>query len=322
MANKKVLQTYMGRVHKLAHNPNVMSDGAFTRLMESLLWKENPDDPEDKHSGLDFLAAKNFIIWMVPEELPKGRVWPFEGQEGKMVMLGGNWRYEALLQLGYDRIPDEWVKVAKYSDGKWWTPAAAERFILIDNSPEGISGENNFDELIKRFDEECMRAVGIDFAGAPIEWAVEKSESTEDKVEQGEHGEQDQKLSDFIKRREDSRGNLEEMLDMGFYTVTVFETHDQKMEYLQYLREKYGVEANREVFVNGFQMAAALGKKIEYSGLKFPESKPSAALQEMAMDGTREGWEASGGDLPEAATAEEEADSEKMDDGSGIDGVI
>ena len=93
------------------------------------------------------------------------------------------------------------------------------------------------------------------------------------------------------------------------------------MEYLEFLREKYGVEANREVFVNGFKMAEALGKKIEYSGLKFPTSKPSAALQEMAMDGTEFGWETNGGEMPEGTEPDEEEEG-KVEDGSGIDGVI
>ena len=73
---------------------------------------------------------------------------------------------------------------------------------------------------------------------------------------------------------------------------------------------------------NGFQMAEALGKKIEYSGLKFSTSKPSAVLQEMAMDGTAEGWEKDSGAMPEGTQPDEETDEEKMDDGSGIDGVI
>ena len=82
------------------------------------------------------------------------------------------------------------------------------------------------------------------------------------------------------------------------------------------------MEANRDIFLNGFQMAEALGKKIEYSGLKFPTSKPSAALQAMAMDGTEAGWEKGSGEMPEGTSAEEETDEEKMDDGSGIDGVM
>ena len=65
-----------------------------------------------------------------------------------------------------------------------------------------------------------------------------------------------------------------------------------------------------------------MGKKIEYSGLKFPEAKPSRILQEMAMDGSVEGWEKKSDEKPEGTEAEEEEGDEKLDDGSGIDGVI
>lgn len=314
---KKVLETYLGRVYKLAHNPRQMSDGAFTKLVESLMRK----DGDEQHGDIEFLGAKRIVVWLVPNHLPEGREWPFSGQEGKMVVLGGNQRYDALIQLKYDRIPDEWITAGRYADGKWWSPEAAERFILLDNNPEGISGETDYDELIKRFNEECLKAVGMDFAPADLDFQYRMSEPVEDEVEQGENGEQDQELHDFIQRRENSRGNVGEMLDCGFYCVTVFETHAQKMEYLEFLREKYGIEANREVFINGFMMAEAQGKKIEYSGLKFPEGKPSAALQEMAMDGTAEGWEKGSEALPEGTSAEED-ETEKVEDGSGIDGII
>lgn len=316
MSGKRVLDTYMGKVHRLSHNPNVMGDGAFTRLMESLMWKESPDA---EHSGLDFLSAKGFVVWRVPEELPEGREWPFSGQEGKLVLLGGNWRYEALVRLGYEKIPDEWVKVAKYGDGSWWSVRAAERFILIDNSPEGMSGENDFEELLKRFDEECLKGVGIDYADAPDEWVEERRRDVEEDVECGEHGEMDAKLQDFKRRREESRGNLEEILDMGFYLVVPFETHAQKMEFLEFLGERHGLAANRDVFLNGFALAEAMGKKIEYSGLKFPNAKPVAALQEMAYDGTAEGWEVGADKRPEGETEDE---GEKVEDGSGLDGVM
>ena len=315
----KILTTYLGKVHKLSNNPRVISDGAFTMLVESLMRKDR-----EGNGDIELLGLNNLIVWMVPSELPEewAKDVPWEGQEGKLVMLSGNQRYDALVAMGYDRIPDEWLKPAKYKDGRWITPEHAERTILLLNSPEGVSGETDYEKLVKKFHEECLRAVGMDFSQTPLEFQERTAEPVEDEVEQGEHGEQDQELTDFIKRREDSRGLVEEMLDMGFYTVTVFETHDQKMEYLKFLQEKYGVEANRDIFVNGFQMAAALGKKIEYSGLKFPASKPSAALQEMAMDGTEEGWEKDSGNVPEGANFDEETDEEKMDDGSGIDGVI
>ena len=315
---KKILTTYLGKVHKLSNNPREITDGAFTKLVESLMRKDS-----EGNDDIELLMANRLVVWMVPTELPGDRSdWPWEGQEGKLVMLSGNQRYDALVEMGYDKIPDRWVTPGKYADGRWWSPEHAERAILLFNSPEGVSGETDYEKLVRKFNEECLRAVGMDFAQTPMEFQERTAEKTEDEVEQGEHGEQDQELSDFIKRREDSRGLCEEMLDMGFYTVTVFETHDQKMEYLKFIQEKFGVEANRDVFLNGFKIAAALGKKIEYSGLKFPTSKPSAILQEMAMDGTAEGWERREGEMPEGTSPEEETDEEKMDDGSGIDGVM
>ena len=315
--SRRILTTYLGKLHKLSNNPRQISDGAFTMLMESLLRKDGGGKGD-----IEMLRANPIVVWMVPSELPEERDdWPWEGQEGKLVVLSGNQRYDALVEMGYEKIPEEWLAVGKYSDGSWWSPEHAERFILLANSPEGVSGETDYDKLVAKFDAECLKAVGMDFAQTPIDFQEKMAVPVEDEVEQGEHGEQDQELTDFIKRREDSRGNLEEMLDMGFYSVVVFETHDQKMEFLEFLKEKYGVEANRDVFINGFRMADALGKKIEYSGLKFPESKPSKALQEMAMDGSEFGWETNSGEMPEGTDADEE-DGEKVEDGSGIDGVI
>lgn len=310
--------TYLGKVNKLSNNPRTISNGAFTMLCESLLRKD-----QEGNGDIEMLRANPLVVWLVPDNLPSEREdWPWEGQEGKLVMLSGNQRYDALVEMGYEKIPDEWIVPGKYSNGKWWTPEHAERFILLANSPEGVSGETDYVKLVAKFNEECLKSVGMDFAQTPMEFQDRMAEPVEDEVEQGEHGEMDQELHDFIQRRENSRGNLEEILDMGFYTVTVFETHDQKMEYLKYLWEKYGVGSNRDIFINGFQMAKALGKEIEYSGLKFPEAKPSAALQERAMDGTGDGWEVAGGELPVGTTAEEEQGDEKLDDGSGIDGVI
>ena len=315
---RRTLTTYLGKVHKLSQNPRTITDGSFTLLMESLLRKD-----KGGHGDIEMLRANPITVWMVPMELPGERKdWPWEGQEGKLVVLSGNQRYDALVEMGYEKIPDEWLAVGKYADGNWWSPEHAERFILLANSPEGVSGETDYEKLVAKFNEECLKAVGMDFSQTPMEFQERMAESVEDEVEQGEHGEMDQDLHDFIQRRETSRGNVEEMLDVGFYTVTVFETHAQKMEWLEFLKEKYGLEANREVFLNGFKVAEAMGKKIEYSGLKFPEAKPSRILQEMAMDGSVEGWEKKSDEKPEGTEAEEEEGDEKLDDGSGIDGVI
>ena len=305
---KRILTTYLGKVHKLSNNPREISDGAFTKLVESLMRKDS-----EGNDDIELLMANRLVVWKVPDEEPEGREeWPWEGQEGKLVMLSGNQRYDALVEMGYEQIPDRWVMPAKYADGRWWSPEHAERAILLFNSPEGVSGETDYEKLVKKFNEECLRCVGMDFARAPLEFQERVSAGVEDEVEQGENGEQDQELTDFIKRREDSRGQMAEMMDLGFYTVTVFETHEQKMEYLKYIHERFGVSANRDVFINGFEMADALGKKIEYSGLKFPVPKPNAVLQEMAYDGSEEGWEKDSGAKPEGEDGEgEEYESEE-----------
>jgi len=315
---RRTLSTYLGKLHKLSNNPRTITDGSFTMLMESLLRKDGGGKGD-----IEMLRANPIVVWMVPSVLPEGREdWPWEGQEGKLVVLSGNQRYDALVEMGYEKIPDEWLAVGKYADGEWWSPEHAERFILLANSPEGVSGETDYDKLVKKFDEECLRKCGMDFAQTPLEFQERTAATVEDEVEQGENGEMDQELHDFIQRREDSRGMTDEMFDMGFYTVTVFETHDQKMEYLAFLKEKYGLEANRDVFLNGFHVAKAIGAKIEYSGLKFPKRKPSKALQEMAMDGTKDGWEVGSGEKPEGTTAEEETDEVKDEPGNGLDGLV
>ena len=314
---RRILTTYLGKLHKLSNNPRTISDGAFTMLCESMLGQD-----EKGNKNVELLGLNNIIVWMVPSELPEGRDdWPWEGQEGKLVILSGNQRYDALVEMAYERIPDEWIKPAKYANGEWISPEHAEKVILLMNNPEGVSGETDYDKLVAKFNAECLKAVGMDFAQTPIEFQERMAEPVEDEVEQGEHGEEDQELKDFKKRREDSRGNLEEILDMGFYDVVVWETHDQKMLFNEFLKEKFGVEANRDIFINGFRLSEALGKKIEYSGLKFPDGKPSKALQEMAMDGTEFGWETNGGEMPEGTEPDEEEEG-KVEDGSGIDGVI
>lgn len=314
---RRILSTYLGKLHKLSNNPRTISDGAFTMLCESMLGQD-----EKGNKNVELLGLNNIIVWMVPSELPEGRDdWPWEGQEGKLVILSGNQRYDALVEMAYERIPDEWIKPAKYANGEWISPEHAEKVILLMNNPEGVSGETDYDKLVAKFNAECLKAVGMDFAQTPIDFQEKMAEPVEDEVEQGEHGEEDQELKDFKKRREDSRGNLEEILDMGFYDVVVWETHDQKMLFNEFLKEKFGVEANRDIFINGFRLSEALGKKIEYSGLKFPDGKPSKVLQEMAMDGTEFGWETNGGEMPEGTEPDEEEEG-KVEDGSGIDGVI
>lgn len=305
----KILNSMYGKVHRLANNPRQISDGAYTLLVESL----------SRGNDIEFLMAKRLVVWKVPDELPSegGRKWPFSGQEGKLVVLGGNQRYLALQELGYDRIPDEWLVEGRHKGGEWWTPDEAERFILLDNNPEGISGETDYVVLVENFNRECMKMVGMDFAQMPLDFQTEDEKKVEDEVEEEEHGEKDEKLKGFIDRREKSRGMLDEILDMGFYCVVLWETHEQKMRFVNHIKEKYGIDANRDIFINGFDLAReATGLDIPYSGLKFPTSKPEKNLQEMAMDGRKDGWE-TGDSVPDGEEIDDD-EAEKVPDGNDM----
>ena len=74
-------------------------------------------------------------------------------------ILGGNMRYNALVELGYKEIPDEWIKKAENL-----TEEQKKRFILVDNAPEGMSGEWDFDVLANEFEMEELMAVGFNMA--------------------------------------------------------------------------------------------------------------------------------------------------------------
>ena len=88
---RRTLTTYLGKLHKLSNNPRTMTDGAFTMLMESLLRKD-----EGGKGDIEMLRANPIVVWMVPTTLPEERKdWPWEGQEGQLVVLSGNQRSDA-----------------------------------------------------------------------------------------------------------------------------------------------------------------------------------------------------------------------------------
>ena len=69
------------------------------------------------------------------------------------MILGGNMRYRALLDLGYKEVPDNWVK--KASD---LTDDEKRRFIIVDN----ISfGDHDWDALANEWDSEELEDWGL-----------------------------------------------------------------------------------------------------------------------------------------------------------------
>ena len=75
----------------------------------------------------------------------------------KNIILGGNQRYTACKKLGYTEIPDQWVKVARGI-----TDDQRKRFVIIDNSPDGMSGMWDAEILQVDYDKEFLSDIGLD----------------------------------------------------------------------------------------------------------------------------------------------------------------
>ena len=85
------------------------------------------------------------------------------------MILGGNMRYRALLDLGYKEVPDNWVKQA--SD---LTDDEKRRFIIVDNLS---FGEHDWDALANEWDSEELEAWGLDL---PVDFNTGDQEAEED----------------------------------------------------------------------------------------------------------------------------------------------
>jgi DNA modification methylase len=72
-------------------------------------------------------------------------------------ILGGNMRYRACLELGMDELPEGWTR-----DGAFLTPEKKRRFILVDNAPEGMSGEWDFELLAEDWEMPELGDLGFD----------------------------------------------------------------------------------------------------------------------------------------------------------------
>ena len=77
------------------------------------------------------------------------------------MILGGNMRYRALLELGYKEVPDEWTKCSTDL-----TKEQQEEFTIKDNI--GF-GEHDWDILANEWDSDKLNEWGLD---TPDEWAV------------------------------------------------------------------------------------------------------------------------------------------------------
>lgn len=276
---KQTLQSKYGPIRLLKGNPRIITDEAFTGLKNSI--------ERDK----DFMALRPIIV-----------------DEGGVV-IGGNQRFKALRDLGYDYIPDEWIKQATHEDGSCLTEEEKQRFILIDNSPEGISGTNDYAAMVEGFSLDLLRDVGIDLA--KIELPEETREEFEGKAAEeieteSPIGEESETLKDLHRKRDESKKKFEDMADFGFYAVLVFMSNDQRKAFGKWCAD-HDVRAKYSgMYVNGEDFAQAVKIKLpKDTGAAIRERLPNAVLESMTLDGGRSPDEEDEGEPDDAEPDEE-----------------
>lgn len=77
------------------------------------------------------------------------------------VIIGGNMRYRALIELGYTEIPAEWVR---YADEL--TAEERQAFIILDNQP---FGEWDYEALANEWSADQLKEWGLDMPLITIE---------------------------------------------------------------------------------------------------------------------------------------------------------
>lgn len=134
------LESNTGQIPEVPSNPRIIRDGKFRKLMQSI-----KDDP-------GFLELRELVVFPISS----GK---------KFVVVGGNMRLKACLELGYKELPCK-VLSPKTS------PAQLRAFIMKDN----ISyGETDWELLANQWDEADLDHWGLDF---PKGWGMEEEEET------------------------------------------------------------------------------------------------------------------------------------------------
>lgn len=86
---------------------------------------------------------------------------PIVHQGGKI--LGGNMRWRACQELGLTEIPDSWA-----IEASTLTEEQARRFILVDNAPEGMAGEWDWQMLADEWELPELEELGFDLPDLTI----------------------------------------------------------------------------------------------------------------------------------------------------------
>ena len=121
--------------------------------------------------------------------------------DGDGVIVGGNMRYRALLEIGYSEVDDSWVKQA--AD---FTPEELREFVIKDNLP---FGDWDWEELANSWDVEELSGWGLEIPDLAGDDVGEGQEEDEQELE---------KLLDEVGKIE-SRVKLGEIWQLGRHKI-------------------------------------------------------------------------------------------------------
>ena len=130
-------------------NPRRITDAALDKLAESI-----KRDPE-------FMTLRPIVT------------------DADGVVLGGNQRLKAIQKRGMTEIPDSWV--VKAAD---LTEEQMRRFILVDNAPEGMAGDWDFDLLKMDFELPELEEIGFDLENLSVPNFSPGDEDGQDKLDE------------------------------------------------------------------------------------------------------------------------------------------
>ena len=151
MLKSSLLKKNTGQIHGLPKNPRVIKDSSYQLLVKSI-----QEDPE-------MLELREVIVY------------PFEG---KYVIIAGNMRFTAMLELGYKEIPckvlDETTSIEKL-----------KAITIKDNTTFGTF---DFDELANNWDSEELNDWGVSV------WVAEEESEEDEEVEEEKESEPNIKL--------------------------------------------------------------------------------------------------------------------------------
>lgn len=126
-----LLELNEGQMYGLPKNPRWIRDARYEALKKSI-----QDAPE-------MLELRELLVYPLDD---------MEGHEGKFIIIGGNMRYRACLELGYQEIPCKVIPLE--------TPVKKLReYVIKDN--EGF-GQNDWDLLSAEWETDELQSYGME----------------------------------------------------------------------------------------------------------------------------------------------------------------